>query len=292
MGQGHEITEQATLIRNLEIGPRLYCLTLEAPRLAAASPPEPGQFVHVLAGRGHEQFLRRPISVLDFDAARARLELYVQVFGPGSQRIIETREGESINVLGSLGRSFAPHDPGSTLYMIAGGVGLAPLYFWARRLCGRDADAVAPRIELLLGARSSREIPRGGLLEDLPVTPRFATEDGSVGFRGTVIALLDSLLDGHVGPVELAGCGPLGMLAALEALALRRGVRVQVCMEQVMGCAMGACQGCVVPARLKERKSGSGDGYARVCTEGPVFEGGEVDWNALVRQGHHVRVPA
>jgi dihydroorotate dehydrogenase electron transfer subunit len=270
-------------VENRDIGPGLFWMTLAAPRISEASPPEPGQFLHILPGPGRELFMRRPISVLDFDPARGRIELYVQVFGPGSALIAGSAPGTTLDCLGSLGRGFTPAAPGHTIYMVAGGVGLAPLYFWWRELARGPRP---PRVELLLGARTAGLIPRGGLLETLPGTVRLATEDGSAGFQGTVIDLLESLLDRESAPVELAGCGPTAMLAALESVASRRALRVQICMEQVMGCAMGACQGCVVPARLAGRPSGSGEGYARVCTEGPVFEGGEVDWGSFTGHGH------
>ena len=283
MGNGQEVIEMATVAWNREIGPGLYWVSLDVPAIMSACVPRPGQFLHVLPGPGSELFMRRPLSVLDIDRERARIELYVQVFGPGSRMIAGCAAGDRLDCLGSLGRGFTPAAPGGAIYMVAGGVGLAPLYFWWRELARAPG---APRVELLLGARTADMIPGGGLLDELPGPVRIATEDGSSGYRGTVIQLLDSLLDREDSTVELAGCGPAAMLAALEVVARRRSIRLQICMEQVMGCAMGACQGCVVPARLSGRRSGSGDGYARVCTEGPVFEGGEVDWGSFTGQGH------
>jgi hypothetical protein len=51
----------------------------------------------------------------------------------------------------------------------------------------------------------------------------------------------------------------------------RRKAFLQVAMEQTMGCAVGACLGCVVWGV---------DGPQRVCREGPVFASDEIDWDA------------
>lgn len=280
------VQETARVLENRTIGPGLHWLALAAPRLAAQSPPLPGQFLHMLPDEERsDPLLCRPISVLDFDAGDGRVEVYLQVFGEGSRILAARGPGDPLEIIGSAGRAFRDTPPERALYLVAGGVGLAPLYFLARRIAARAQAARPRRVELLLGARHAGLLPGGGLLERLPQPPRIATDDGSRGARGTVVALLEQLLEREEGPVEVAGCGPSPMLAALERFLARRRLPGQVSLEQVMGCAMGACQGCVVPARLADRGTGAGEGYARVCTEGPVFEAGEVDWDALAGRG-------
>jgi dihydroorotate dehydrogenase electron transfer subunit len=61
------------------------------------------------------------------------------------------------------------------------------------------------------------------------------------------------------------------MLGALAALAEERRLQLWVSMEQTMGCAVGACLGCAIPVHGAAR-------YARVCTEGPVFDAKEIVW--------------
>lgn len=280
------VQETARVLESRAIGPGLYWMRLEAPRLAAVSPPSPGQFLHMLPDDDRtDPLLCRPISVHDFDAASARVEVYLQVFGEGSRILAERESGDTVEIIGSLGRPFRDTPPERSLYLVAGGVGLAPLHFLARRLAVRAEGKRPRRVELLLGARDASLLPGGGLLDALPRPAHVATDNGSAGFRGTVIDLLLYLLEHEEGAVEVAGCGPSPMLAVLERVMARRGLPGQICMEQVMGCAMGACQGCVVPARLAGRPTGAGEGNARVCTEGPVFEAGEVDWEALAGGG-------
>jgi dihydroorotate dehydrogenase electron transfer subunit len=52
----------------------------------------------------------------------------------------------------------------------------------------------------------------------------------------------------------------------------RRKAFLQVSMEQTMGCAVGACLGCVVLGK---------DGPLRVCREGPVFASEEIAWESI-----------
>ncbi len=99
------------------------------------------------------------------------------------------------------------------------------------------------------------------------------TDDGSRGFHGTVI---DYLLDAGIGtktPALLYGCGPDPMLQALAAFSEERRLSIWVSMEQTMGCAVGACMGCAIPVHGPAR-------FARVCTEGPVFDGREIVWTS------------
>ena len=68
--------------------------------------------------------------------------------------------------------------------------------------------------------------------------------------------------------------------AAANTPEARRKAFLQVAMEQNMGCAVGACLGCVIWGT---------DGPQRVCREGPVFAAEEVDWEATAGAGTHKR---
>ncbi len=107
--------------------------------------------------------------------------------------------------------------------------------------------------------------------EQTGTDPIICTDDGSVGFKGTVIDCLEQLIDPDPLKTELYACGPIPMLKAAAGYALGRKMRCWVSMEQIMGCAMGACMGCVI-------KTVKSPGYARVCLEGPVFDSAEILW--------------
>ena len=63
------------------------------------------------------------------------------------------------------------------------------------------------------------------------------------------------------------------MLAALAALADKRGWAASLSAEQWMACGVGACMGCALPRA-------DGLGYLRACADGPVFEAAAIDWGS------------
>ncbi|MCD6361460.1 MAG: dihydroorotate dehydrogenase electron transfer subunit, partial [Armatimonadetes bacterium] len=98
---------------------------------------------------------------------------------------------------------------------------------------------------------------------------------GSAGREGLVTEALAEEL-GRALPARVYACGPRGMLAATAQMCADVGVPCEVSMEQWMGCGVGACLGCSVPA------SGDGERYLRVCADGPVFDGGDIAWDRIL----------
>jgi dihydroorotate dehydrogenase electron transfer subunit len=122
--------------------------------------------------------------------------------------------------------------------------------------------AAGKEVITLLGARTASQLVTDHL-ENLQI----ATDDGSRGFQGTVVALLASLL--HLGTPSrprVFGCGPTPMLRALAELSVREGLACEVSLEGPMACGMGICQGCPVELVGEEKA------YALVCKDGPTFD--------------------
>jgi dihydroorotate dehydrogenase electron transfer subunit len=168
--------------------------------------------------------------------------------------------GSRIDLLGALGNGFAPPTPGENPVLLAGGIGLGPILFLRDHLLESGARPL-----FLYGARSSAFVPRGRL----PSGCQTCSDDGSVGFKGTVLDCL--LAQGCPERAALYACGPGPMLKALAAFAERRSFPCQVAVEQRMACGVGACMGCTVAVN-DERK------FARACVEGPVFRAEELSW--------------
>ena len=183
-------------------------------------------------------------------------------------------------------------DPRSQhLLLIAGGLGMAGI-----RHLADEAIRGGRQVTLLFGASGARDVYPSSLLPD-EVEYVIATDDGSVGRRGFVTDLVPEY---EAWADQAFACGPAGMLAALarqaagrrqrmgvaklgrkrgggrsDALgspAARRKAFLQVSMEQNMGCAVGACLGCVVMSVTGTPQ--------RVCREGPVFASDEINWEA------------
>jgi len=230
----------------------------------------PGQFAMLAAehgwggGEDERPFLARALSVARHTGAEAHFLL--EDVGPGTRRLCELQTGERVLAVSPLGRGFGEPQPGRRALLVGGGVGIAPLVILQDRLGGST--------RALLGFRDGERARAAELMLDV----HLATDDGSVGHRGTVTELLEHELDED--PVaEVYACGPGPMLEGVRALCSRREVPAQLALEAPMACGFGACFGCVVPAR---------DGrYLRVCVDGPVIGAHELD-----HVGDHAGAPA
>jgi dihydroorotate dehydrogenase (NAD+) catalytic subunit len=235
--------------------------------------PEPGQF-YMLATeahweeRGGRPFLPRAFSVAETDpvAGGVRLDFLIEGIGPGTDRLSGLQVGERVWLNGPLGNSFsAPRElaPGAAgAILVGGGIGIAPLALLRRRFAARNIPT-----RVLLGFRD--EAHSGGL-DDLFACCEvgLASDDGHIGHHGYVTDLLAAMLAGDdAQSAAVYACGPPPMLDAVAALCAEREVACELAMESPMACGYGACFGCAVP------KPG-GDGYIRLCVDGPVVAAG------------------
>jgi dihydroorotate dehydrogenase electron transfer subunit len=278
----------AELVDSREILPGQWLQAYHAPHLAVGT--RAGQFVHVRTGDFSGMVLRRPFSLNTTDPATGIVTIHFRVIGRGTEWFTRLRPGDQIDLLGPLGRPFEVDARSQHLLLVAGGLGMAGV-----RMLADEAIRAGRQVTLLFGAASAREVYPSTLLPD-EVEYVVATDDGSLGHHGYVTELVPA----YEGWADQAfACGPAPMLAALARLAAsrrdrlgvaklgrrrgagradpagspaaRRKAFLQVSMEQNMGCAVGACLGCVV-------MSTSGTPQ-RVCREGPVFAAEEIAWD-------------
>jgi dihydroorotate dehydrogenase electron transfer subunit len=247
--------------------------------------PEPsaGQFYMLAAepgwgGSGGRPYLARAFSVADAESegSGVRLDFLVQAVGPGTARLATLEAGEGLWITGPLGRPFsAPQElsPDATgAILVGGGIGIAPLAIWRRRLALAGVPA-----RVLLGFRD-RENSGGFDLFDCSEV-RLASEDGHTGHRGYVTDLLSVLLEGDdAAGSAVYACGPPAMLEAVRGLCADRGVPCELALEAPMACGYGACFGCAIPL--------AGGGYMRLCVDGPVVRGDEIETALVPGSGH------
>lgn len=249
-----------TAVAHQELGPYalLTLLDGEGPR------PLPGQFYMLMTperwGGGSEgrPYLPRALSFARATTADGGLELdfLFECVGPGTERLAEVTEGEGVLVTGPFGNGFTvDQDTGSVL--VGGGIGLAPVVALREDLGGAGA-------ELLVGMRSAAHAEAAQLLAP---GHQLATDDGSAGHHGFVTDLLAERI-ARDADLTVYACGPSPMLEAVRRLCAEHNVPVQLAMEAAMACGYGACHGCVVPTR---------DGYKRLCVDGPVIDGAELE---------------
>ncbi|RMG42938.1 MAG: dihydroorotate dehydrogenase electron transfer subunit [Acidobacteria bacterium] len=252
------------------LGGDCHLMRLRWPELARSA--RAGQFVMIGLPDLGAMLLRRPFSVARVGSEAggpATFEILYKVFGRATAAFSRLRPGARLAVLGPLGRGFWTPDgagAGSRALLVAGGIGVAPFPLLLQQLGPRAASAT-----LLYGGRSRADLP---LLDWFSSRCRVVpvTEDGSCGRRGLVTdALADELERG--GEAVVYACGPAPMLKAAAELCLERNVPCQLALEEMMACGFGVCLGCVVERR---RPATPFERYARVCTEGPVFDAREV----------------
>ena len=279
-----------------EYGAGFRWLELELPAGFAA--PVAGQFVQLLLDFPSPVLLPRPMSVASVRRVGSKLRvgfLYAAV-GAGTRALAELPAGASVSVTGPLGCGYPLHEPGTPV-LIAGGRGVAPLLMAAEELAREKR-----RCEFVFGARTSELLV--GLSEARARLTKagsrlhLATDDGSRGFHGDVVALLTKLAPKLERPLVIHACGPHGMLAAVARWAMRNDARAHLAMESVMACGTGVCRGCPLPrsgeASERVRAEGGPDsvGYpgaalegnpdwAMCCTDGPVFEARDLDWDRV-----------
>ncbi|MEJ7734431.1 MAG: dihydroorotate dehydrogenase electron transfer subunit [Polyangiaceae bacterium] len=250
------------LHRRDSIGAAYHVLTFHAEQPLAV---EAGQFAMVRgAAWGDAPLLPRPMSLL---TGGHRPSILIKVVGEGTRRMAHASGGEPFDLLAPLGIPWSACPTDRTPLLVAGGVGVAPLVFLARKLGERKALSI-------YGGRTADDLPMHEELAALGEL-RVATEDGSRGTRGRVTVALEVALDElarAATPPKVYCCGPDRMMAAVAALCATRGVDCEVSLETPMACGYGVCLGCPVKK--------SAGGYLYACTEGPCIAAERIDWQA------------
>ncbi len=255
---------EAVVSQHELVGTDLWRLALSVPGWTGKE-PEPGQFIMLRASEGSEPLLARPFGVAGFDQDResAVFEIIYRVVGRGTRLMAGWALERKVSFLGPLGRGFALPPEGTRSVLVAGGVGLPPLLAIARRMAALKR---AHEVTLLYGESSRDRLLHLESRVFPGVQTLTCTEDGSCGTAGLVTDLLAPRLE-ETG-ISLFVCGPNPMMKAVHEMIADRELPAQYSLEARMACGFGVCTGCAVMT--------AGDGYVRVCREGPVFEGKEL----------------
>lgn len=221
----------------------------------------PGQFVEVKVENSPTTFLRRPISVNYVDIEKNELWLLIQIIGDGTRQMSKYEVGNSVNLLLPLGNSFSiPEKADTTVLLIGGGVGIAPMLYLGAKLKNKGLKPL-----FLLGARSNKDLLQLDEFEkygDVYTT----TEDGTHGEKGYVTN--HSIL-GKIQFSRIYTCGPKPMMMAVANFADKHQITCEVSLENTMACGFGVCLCCV---------ENTTRGNVCVCTEGPVFNIKDLKW--------------
>ena len=211
-----------------------------------------GQFVN-LQLEGH--FLRRPISVCDYD--ENTLTIIYKVVGKGTAAMSAMAPGQALDILTGLGNGYDLTLSGDHPVLLGGGVGVPPMYNLAKKLIGQGK-----KVSVILGFNTASEVFYEEEFKALGCSVTVTTVDGSHGTKGFVT---DALPENYT---YFYTCGPEPMLKAVYRASTTSG---QMSFEERMGCGFGACMGCSCKTLT---------GYKRICKEGPVMKKEEILWEA------------
>jgi len=233
---------------------------------SSATIPLPGQFFTIRVSSDSVPLLRRPFAFAGYDPMTHCTSFVYQRRGNATTIMTGMQSGDEIDVIGPLGRPFPIPDSDKAPFLIAGGIGLGPILFLAHTLQDR-----ANR-HFVFGSRTKSLVPSFEMFNN--ERPIICTDDGSMGFYGTVTDYLAASDIPENRQLVLYSCGPMPMLRACHNFSMDHGASCWVSVEQVMACGVGACMGCAVPVNGTQE-------YARACKEGPVFNSTEIRWNAF-----------
>ena len=233
--------------------PDIFILTVHSPEIASSV--KPGQFVNVKVTESSFPLLRRPFSVYHVHDGKAAIIFDVR--GIGTRILASKRIGDALDIIGPLGRPYVIDAGYETAILVGGGLGVAPLPMITLALKNSGKALLT-----FLGART-RSLLVDSHLENVSVS----TDDGSAGFKGTVVDLLRSRLRAsRYKKPKIFACGPNPMLRNLSLFAAEHQIPCEVSLESPMGCGVGICQGC--PVALADHEGQ----YALICRDGAVFD--------------------
>ena len=306
---------------------KYYKMRFSCDNFSVASP---GQFVMIKVNNSYDPFLRRPMSIYKIDKKRGGFEILYQVVGKGTNIMSELKKGDEVDVLGPLGRGFWIPEKIERAIIVAGGIGVAPMVALAEKIIKkgqgvkesrgqgtnssftRTLEPSNPRILLyvFIGGKTKNDILCKEDFKRIGAKVYIATEDGSMGKKGTCVDLVRSSEFGvrnseFKNPQSairnpksvIFACGPQGMLKTVAGIARDKNMACQVSLDKRMACGTGTCLGCVVKVRSSEfgvRSSNpqsairnpqsairNPQSYKCVCTDGPVFDSEDINWKMI-----------
>ena len=214
-------------------------------RLDGCLEADPGQFVMIWVP-GKDEF---PMSV---SHVGDRFGITYKIVGDGTRSLSSMKPGDKIGIRGPFGRGFRVD--GRQILAIAGGAGMAVIAPLVELAIREGAE-----VDLVLGARTEKEIIMKERCQAAGATVHVSTDDGSAGKKGLATDVAAPLLE-EKGFGSVCACGPEKMIVGAFDLSKRHGLPFQASLERYIKCGIGVCDSCAIDGR-------------HVCVDGPVFSG-------------------
>ena len=225
-------------------------------------PFETGQFIEVtVPGLGEG-----PFTPSSDPNVRERMDVTIMNVGRVTKTMHEMKPGDKIGVRGPYGKGYPLDDfKGKEIFIVGGGVGLAPLRSLLYALFGRQDDF--KKIYLRYGARTPDDIIYKKLIPEWEKKQKLdvvltvdKAQNGWKGNVGVVTTILNEIPCDLKNTVAIV-CGPPIMMKFTTFKLVEKGFAhkdIYLSMEKNMSCGIGKCGHC-------------GLGKFYVCKDGPVF---------------------
>lgn len=224
-----------------------YKITLEDGQICKYA--ECGNFV-MIAFQALDPYLPRPFSFLEIN--EGSFSILFKVKGRGTELLSKVRKGDKVKVLGPLGKTFCPPESG---VLIAGGIGIAPVYYQSTWMNGGL---------LFYGAKEKRDLILIQEFKKKGFKVRTITEE-----NGGLVTDLVKKYAHELNGKQIFICGSIEMIKKIKGILNREQIdKAYAYIEKRMGCGLSGCKSCAV---------NTFEGYKLVCKEGPVFSLKEVD---------------
>ncbi|SDJ52962.1 dihydroorotate dehydrogenase electron transfer subunit [Salimicrobium halophilum] len=248
---------EAPVLFNRQVSERYWHIAIDTSMMHEAV--EPGQFFHVRCADVDSPFLRRPLSV--YQIHENTIEFLYLVKGKGTTEMTRIREGETLDVLGPLGKGFELYKQSETVLLVARGVGIATLAAVAQAAFIQGSRCVA-----VLSARTNEDLLAAEYLEDFGAEVHKVTEEDGTSDVGNVRDIIETDIMARHTIDSIYTCGSRRLSKLSQSISSTFGIPGEIALEEHMGCAMGACFACVCDIREADTLKS-----VRVCIDGPVF---------------------
>jgi dihydroorotate dehydrogenase electron transfer subunit len=228
------------VIENKKLGP-YYKITLKDKQICKSAAC--GNFVMLGLG-ALDPYLPRPFSFMEIN--EEFFSILVKVKGKGTKLLSKVKKNDTIKVLGPLGKAFCPPEVG---ILIAGGIGIAPVYYQASRMKGGV---------LFYGAKKETDLILTREFKEKGFKVKTITEES-----GGLVTDIVQKDQGELTGKKIFICGTIEMIKGIKNILKEEQTdKSYVYMEKRMGCGLGGCKSCAVKTT---------QGYKLVCNEGPIF---------------------
>jgi dihydroorotate dehydrogenase electron transfer subunit len=251
-----------------QVAHHTHLMRMHCPAIARSG--RPAQFINIKVNNDLIPLLRKPFSICRLDAGAGWIEVLWKIVGKGTQIMANYQIGQTVNIIGPLGRGFQLPPDLELAFLVGGGLGVAPFPFFCQTLLEAGVSA-----EVFLGTRSKNELTFVDEFQQMGVEVFVSTDDGSVGRRGLVTeSVIARIQEIGASPHQcLFSCGPTPFLNAMIEISRKFDIDGQLSLETMMGCGFGICVGC--PVETLDPLPGE-KLYPLTCMDGPVFNAGKV----------------